>query len=225
MPSGDQSQYRAAARSGLIIASLACAFASHALPAGQNNQPQATNGPQSTQTDQRGSKASPVIVTLTRAPKSEQEAADIAQAAREQTANNNRLIWLTLVLACVAALQWLAMLFQTRHVAKSVGAAQRSAKAAEDAVGKSDAILTHAQETSRRELRAYIAVAPMGVAQLIGREQAIGQVQLYNVGKLPARNVDLYVRMALDERLRTEFQVSGDEIKFDRVIQPGHYMR
>jgi hypothetical protein len=83
----------------------------------------------------------------------------------------------------------------------------------------------HARTSSEHELRAYVAVAPMGVAQLIGRTDAIGQVQLSNVGHLPARKVSLSVRMEVSPRTRAEFEVIGDTDQRDRVIQAGGDMR
>lgn len=86
-------------------------------------------------------------------------------------------------------------------------------------------LVADARKSSERELRAYIAVAPMGIAQLIGRTDSIGQVQLRNVGKLPAHRVFLSVHMAVtDDRDRTEFPVPPDD-PMERAVQPGADMR
>ncbi len=80
----------------------------------------------------------------------------------------------------------------------SVRASQRSAKAAEDAVAKSDEILTHAQESSRTELRAYVSIdlydgssgtdwVPEIRFGVEGRSQM--PITLKNHGDTPALNV------------------------------------
>ncbi|MES0046760.1 hypothetical protein [Mesorhizobium sp. M0053] len=86
-----------------------------------------------------------------------------------------------------------------------------------------------ARDTAKKELRAYLTVEPDGINQLIGRMEVIGQVRLRNVGRLPARNVTLIVKMKLsalseeDPRNRTkDFDASEDRTTYsDRVVNPG----
>lgn len=69
-------------------------------------------------------------------------------------------------------------------------AAGRSAKAAEDAVAKSDAILTHAQEASQRQLRAYVSVSTVDRNFFSGPDFFVMRVnvQWENAGLTPTRN-------------------------------------
>lgn len=91
------------------------------------------------------------------------------------------------------------------------------------------------------ELRAYLSVLPAGVNQLIGSSQVMGHVAVRNVGKLPARDVWVEVRMRIGDRddrqsislkVDADYQVSTDPKQIeappflvDRAIQPGTEMR
>nr|WIE89293.1 hypothetical protein P9270_017105 [Mesorhizobium sp. WSM4875] len=91
------------------------------------------------------------------------------------------------------------------------------------------AAVNHAEKTSRLELRAYLAVAPKGVNQLIGTQDVMGHIEVRNVGRLPARKVVIHVRMGLfNGRIRdlAGLPIVNDltdrELGFvDRVVQPG----
>ncbi|TGT91236.1 MULTISPECIES: hypothetical protein [unclassified Mesorhizobium] len=85
---------------------------------------------------------------------------------------------------------------------------------------------------AKKELRAYLTVVPDGINQLIGEPDAMGHVVLKNVGRLPARNVTLLVKMELshgpevDSFFRRQiFDIPKVAINSDRVIQPGGEMR
>lgn len=159
-----------------------------------------------TSDDQAGTRAVPFIIEVppTRAS---QEAA--IKADRREDAAASREGWLvgfTGILTVATALLggatcWLAV--STKRLWRST-----------------DVAIEDARKSSERELRAYIAVAPMGVAQLIGRKDAIGQVELRNVGRLPARRVFLTVHMEIDKRIRNSFPVPDDD-PAERAVQPG----
>jgi hypothetical protein len=91
------------------------------------------------------------------------------------------------------------------------------------------ATVKQAEKTSRLELRAYLAVAPKGVNQLIGTQTVMGHIEVRNVGRLPARKVVIHVRMGLfNGRIGdlAELPVVNDltdrDLAFvDRVVQPG----
>lgn len=101
---------------------------------------------------------------------------------------------------------------------------ETGANAAKDA-------LDHAKTTSKLELRAYLTVVPDGINQLIGTTEALGHVLLQNVGKLPARNVSLFVYMEMSERnvkpeqRRKDFHTPAGRIQTERVIHPNGSMR
>jgi hypothetical protein len=95
------------------------------------------------------------------------------------------------------------MALTLRATARSVRASQRSANAAENAVTKSDAILVHAQDTAKKQLRAYVFFE--GASLKDGPSKAVltgGQVpgsimsgcanvtiNIKNFGQTPAYNV------------------------------------
>jgi hypothetical protein len=58
--------------------------------------------------------------------------------------------------------------------------------------------LEHAERTTRRELRAYVSVEPLGINEYIGHNYLIGHYQIRNVGKIPARDVTIYSTIELD---------------------------
>lgn len=97
---------------------------------------------------------------------------------------------------------------------ETVSEARSAADATRNAAARVD-------DNTMRELRAYISVEPGGIERLIDKYDAIGQVLVHNVGKLPASNVfvEVLARMA-DERLE-HFPVSADTKKSERVIHPG----
>lgn len=92
---------------------------------------------------------------------------------------------------------------------------------------------------SALELRAYLSVLPAGINELIGSQRAMGHVAIRNVGKVPARNVWVNVRMrVIDSRDDLKggppadvFWVPDDpkqkdpSFGVDRAIQPGTEMR
>jgi hypothetical protein len=76
-----------------------------------------------------------------------------------------------------------------------------------------------------RQLRAYLAVRPLGVTKLIGSDFVLGQVLLRNVGSTLAKNVSLEVNAGIEpHRNRTEFRVGGDTEIVARALQPGDEM-
>lgn len=85
--------------------------------------------------------------------------------------------------------------------------------------------LRETRKTSRRELRAYLSVKPLGIRQLIGNIKMLGQVQLVNAGQTPAYDVFLRVFAAFDnDKERRAFEIPDDPLSVDRTVQPGHDM-
>jgi hypothetical protein len=81
------------------------------------------------------------------------------------------------------------------------------------------------QDTAKRELRARLSALPGGINQLIGESNGMGHVTLRNVGKLPARNVSLWVDMMLSDLRETQFPIPDDTERPARVVQVETEMR
>ena len=85
--------------------------------------------------------------------------------------------------------------------------------------------LEHAERTTRRELRAYVSVEPLGINEYIGHNYLIGHYQIRNVGKIPVRDVTIYSTIELDRNgERTHFPIGELRIS-PTVLQPGAMMK
>jgi hypothetical protein len=115
--------------------------------------------------------------------------------------------------------------------------AATSARDAANAANQTNAIVMHA---TRVELRAYLSVIPAGINELIGSQQAMGHVEIRNVGKLLARDVWVQVKMGIDDRhdqktipderadvfwVADDPKVRNPSFGVDRAIHPGTQMR
>lgn len=163
---------------------------------------------------------------------SKQEEADLcaqqrmATAAESQATDTRRGLYLIFVTFVAAA--WAA--WEARKAAKGANSGAAAAEITNRLVARNAAL----------ELRAYLSVLPGGINQLIRSTSAMGHVHVRNVGKLPARNVWVEVRMRIDDRDDlsgkslfddANYGVSDDPKEFDpnfrvdRAIQPGTEMR
>jgi hypothetical protein len=102
-------------------------------------------------------------------------------------------------------------------VALTLWQTKRAADAAKQTLGLTD-------KNSKLELRAYLSVEPAGIRQLLGRNEGLGQVSVRNVGKVPARDVYVFVCMRLSADRDVDFAVPADPDDVSRVIQPGAAM-
>jgi hypothetical protein len=81
--------------------------------------------------------------------------------------------------------------------------------------------LTHTEQTSRKELRAYISVEPLGINEYAGHNYLIGHFRIRNIGKLPAKNVSIYSAIQLDnDGARKRFPIETPRVS-PTVLQPG----
>jgi hypothetical protein len=84
--------------------------------------------------------------------------------------------------------------------------------------------LEHAEQTSKKELRSYISVEPLGINEYAGHNELIGHFQIRNTGKIPARNVSIYSTLQLDtDGARNTFPIGTPRIS-PTVLQPGATM-
>jgi hypothetical protein len=116
----------------------------------------------------------------------------------------------------------IAVADQTSQVAVAM---QEAASAMRQVAGVSEAAMLETKKTSQRELRAYLSVEPAGINQLIRSLDGMGHVVVRNVGKLPARNVYVAVKMmdSLQRDVVLAWPVRKDETS-NRTIQPGSAM-
>lgn len=85
--------------------------------------------------------------------------------------------------------------------------------------------LRNNRRSAEQQLRAYLAIKPLGIVKLIGSRHVLGQVLLKNVGSTLAKNVSLEVHAALDTfKGRESFPVGGDTKEVPRALQPGDEM-
>lgn len=217
MSSRDRGAYSAAARAGIVVALLI----SGSAHSEQSSQPVRHGSAQ-----ERQSSASPVLAPIAPKPyhpstpcghagSAEQENLCIewraAKATEAQSAWAMRTFWVGLIGTGLVLVTLFATLTATN-------AAQRSAKAAEEAVGKTDAVLDHAKSSSEKELRAYLGVKPIAFVQQMntmdgGTVKAGAYLHVVNYGQTPAYDVlctaslamagDADVKRSFERRIRT----------------------
>jgi len=84
--------------------------------------------------------------------------------------------------------------------------------------------LQQAEQTSRKELRAYVSVEPLGITEYAGHHLLVGYFKVRNIGKIPARDVSIYSTIGLDaEAARKDFPIGTARIS-PTVLQPGAEM-
>ena len=84
--------------------------------------------------------------------------------------------------------------------------------------------LQHAEQTSRKELRAYVSIEPLGITEYAGHNLLVGRFKVRNIGKTPARDVSIYSTIELDaDPARRDFPIGTPRIS-PTVLQPGAKM-
>jgi hypothetical protein len=84
--------------------------------------------------------------------------------------------------------------------------------------------LQQAEQRSRKELRAYVSVEPLGITEYPGHNLLVGRFNVRSVGKIPARDVSIYSTIVLDaDAARSDFPIGAPRIS-PTVVQPGAKM-
>jgi hypothetical protein len=84
--------------------------------------------------------------------------------------------------------------------------------------------LRHAEQTSRKELRAYVSVEPLGITEYVGHNLLVGRFKVRNIGKTPARDVSIYSTIGLHaDPASKDFPIGTPRIS-PTVLQPGAKM-
>jgi hypothetical protein len=116
--------------------------------------------------------------------------------------------------------------FTLKYTRDAAEAARDAVDEAIKATAAANKQATNAEVASERELRAYLSVEPVGVYVLIGTDEAIGQVRVNNVGRVPAQNVHVVVHMLLGSSKNTQIGNRDADIDgVERAIQPGASFR
>lgn len=203
MSSRDWRAYCAAARGGLIALAILTAVPALGKAEPHHKADGAQDHGQTPKANERGSDALPVVVKVQGSDTPQQRAADHAEDVKRHDADQRWTIGIGIISIIAALAQVVALIWQVFYLRRTVRdsetaikAAQRSAKAAEDAVGKSDEILTHAQDSSKFELRAYVSVdlsddEDWGPNVIFGQEFSNFTVVIKNHGKTPALKVTM----------------------------------
>lgn len=75
------------------------------------------------------------------------------------------------------------------------------------------------------ELRAYLIVIPKGIETFSGEASAVGQIEIKNIGKTPAKDVSSQVRMKMARYDTNDFPISKYEDLAKRTLPPEASMR
>jgi hypothetical protein len=156
---------------------------------------------QSTQSDQRGTQESPLVVKVVPTPKPPEETSQDAKDRNQKTANDRNLVRLTGVLAIVGFLQFLVYAYQAQKLRETVKSAGEQSAAMErhidEAARSATAMETIAKtiDTGNRAImRAYLTVT-IGTAVFQQRRPGqddlkfVARPNLVNTGNTTARKV------------------------------------
>jgi hypothetical protein len=84
--------------------------------------------------------------------------------------------------------------------------------------------LQQAEQTSRRALRAYVSIEPLGISDYAGHNVLVGRFKVCNIGRIPARDVSIYSTIGLDgDAARKDFSIGTARIS-PTVLHPGAEM-
>jgi hypothetical protein len=81
-------------------------------------------------------------------------------------------------------------------------------------------LVRNAEETAKKQLRAYISIDRGGVRTLVTGRDVIGHIDIRNAGHVPARDLRIYIRLKISFDGKLRFDDFPNPTKGKRVIQP-----
>jgi hypothetical protein len=153
----------------------------------------------------------------------ERDRADRDLNAQETMANWSRYVVFIAGLEALITLAGVFLVWRTLvHTRAAAEAARDAVTEAKTATAQAKRQTDGAEDASKRELRAYLSVEPLGLRCLVGREEVIGLVSVHNVGHLPAGRVHVVSHMLLSPAKATTMdRQDADDLTVVRTVQPG----
>ena len=176
----------------------------------ENPQTQTRDEHQKAKDDKRGTDASPLVIKMVNTPESKIKAEQAAKYQNDETTSSRRLVWITGILAIIAASQACVLIWQASELKKSVKAAKDAANAAQ----KSADALPLIERAYVFVSIPYHYVAPDKQAPAFIQGEVT--VSLFNHGKTPA--ILNQVKVIIEPRTNCPSDLIGD-IKSE--IPPG----
>ena len=116
-------------------------------------------------TDQRGTEQSPLVVKTIESTKTQAETEQDAEARKEKSANDRRVLGITIALAVIAFLQLLVYAYQAKKLRETVESAGEQSKAMERHIGEAarsadamENIASKIEMGNKAIMRAYLTV-------------------------------------------------------------------
>lgn len=173
-------------------------------------QQESTASQQPTNTDQRGTEQSPLVVKTLEPAKSQAETEQEAKDRQHKATNDGWIVILTAVLAVIAFGQLGVYLYQAKKLRETVQSAGEQSKAMERHIGEAarsatamEQIVGALEEGNQMIMRAYVSVV-IGAGTFqernrVGQADLMfdGKVQVVNTGNTPARKVRIRKNAAI----------------------------
>jgi hypothetical protein len=139
-----------------------------------------------------------------------------AQAAMRSAVSNEAYVDIAVWQLGLGAVGLTGVAFTVFYARLAWREAQRSADAAAAALGKSDALLTHAREAASKELRAYISIVPGEFKGKASPYHCLAMPKIVNFGKTPARNLKYRIALKTLKKIVTplteKIEIPNDDL-------------
>ena len=172
------------------------------LNIGEPKKQQTRSSHQPTDTDQRGTEQSPLVVKEIPTPKTQEESAQESRDHDEKAANDRISFTLTGIIAAIALGQFIVYWYQSIQLKKTVKAAGEQSEAMERHIGEAtrsanamEEIAATIKKGNREAMRAYLTVIVANVGLWQQRREGQPDLKfearpiLSNTGNTPARKV------------------------------------